>query len=75
MFKKTKEIIIAHWLIIIVAIVIGFIVVRPNIEAIYGIGASNFKGIYPILTDDEEYYFSRVHEALEGHRGMGKVFG
>ena len=74
MFKKTKEIIIAHWLIIIVAIIIGFIVVRPNIEAISGIGLSNFKGVYPILTDDEEYYFARVHEALEGHRGMGNVF-
>ena len=42
MFRKTKELIIAHWLIIIVAIIIGFIVVRPNIEAISGIGAGNF---------------------------------
>ena len=74
MFKKTKEIIALHWLIIIMAIIIGFIVVRPNLEAISGIGVDNFKGIYPILTDDEEYYFSRVHEALEGHRGMGNVF-
>jgi len=74
MFRKTKELIIAHWLIIIMAIIIGFIVVRPNLEAISGIGVDNFKGIYPILTDDEEYYFARVHEALEGHRGMGNVF-
>ena len=74
MFRKTKELIIAHWLIIIMAIIIGFIVVRPNLEAISGIGVDNFKGIYPILTDDEEYYFARVHEALEGHRGLGNVF-
>ena len=51
------------------AIIIGFVVIRPNLEAISGIGINNFKGIYPILTDDEEYYFARVHEALEGHRG------
>lgn len=74
MFRKIKELISIHWLIIIIAVIIGFIVVRPNIEAISGIGLDNFKGIYPILTDDEEYYFARVHEALEGHRGMGNVF-
>lgn len=74
MLKKIKELVILHWLIIIMAIVIGFIVIRPNLEAISGIGLSNFKGIYPILTDDEEYYFARVHEALEGHRGVGNVF-
>lgn len=74
MFKKTKELIIFHWLIIIVAVIVGFVVIRPNLEAISGIGLDNFKGIYPILTDDEEYYFARVHEALEGHRGMGNVF-
>ena len=74
MFKKTKEIIVLHWLIIIVAIIIGFIVVKPNLEAVSGIGFKEFKGIYPILTDDEEYYFSRTHEVLEGHRGLGNVF-
>lgn len=74
MLKKIKKLVILHWLIIIIAIIIGFIVIRPNLEAISGIGLDNFKGIYPILTDDEEYYFARVHEALEGHRGMGNVF-
>jgi len=74
MFKKTKEIIVIHWLIIVIAIVIGFIVIRPNLKAISEIGVGNFKGVYPILTDDEEYYFARVHEVLEGHRGMGNVF-
>ena len=74
MFRKIKELIIFHWLIIIVAVIIGFVVIRPNLEAISGVGVNTFKGIYPILTDDEEYYFARTHEALEGHRGMGNVF-
>lgn len=74
MLRKIKEIAVLHWLIIVVAIIIGFVVIRPNLEAISMIGFHNFKGIYPILTDDEEYYFSRTHEALEGHSGLGNVF-
>ena len=36
MFRKIKKLIIFHWLIIIVAIIIGFVVIRPNLEAISG---------------------------------------
>lgn len=56
------------------AFIIGFLVVRPNISAITEVGLDNFRGIYPILTDDEEYYFARTHEVLDGNQGLGNVF-
>lgn len=61
-------------LALILSVAVGFLVVMPTVFSITKIGWNNFQGIYPILTDDEEYYLTRTREVIDGHIGLGNVY-
>lgn len=70
LFAKIQQ----HWLVIVLASVIGFLVMLPIIRSIHNLGVSNFKGVYPILIDDEEHYLARTKDVIDGHPGLGNAY-
>lgn len=63
-----------HWPILILALAISFLVVRPTLFAIYQSGWKNFNGVYPIFNDDESHYLAMTKEVADGHSELGSVF-
>lgn len=74
MTRKIKTFFKSYAPIIILSLIIGFLVVKPTIFSIAKIGWTNFQGVYPIITDDEEYYLARTREVLDGHYGLGSAY-
>lgn len=68
-----KPLLKKHGFIFIFALLIGFLIVFPNIFAINRVG-SDFKGIFPALNDDEFHYLGMMREAYDGHYSLGNVF-
>jgi hypothetical protein len=63
-----------HWLAILLAVIIGFLVMLPTLRSIYNLGFNNFKGVYPLLVDDEEHYLARTKDIIDGHPGLGNAY-
>jgi len=63
-----------HWFILIPAILIGFLIALPTISSIFKIGLNNFKGIYPIFSDDEDYYLAYSQDVIDGHFQGGNIY-
>ena len=61
-----KKILYKHWPILIAAFIIGLLIILPSILSVAKIGLKDFKGVYPILVDDGEYYLARVKDLQEG---------
>ena len=47
--------------------------VAPTISAIWRI-SSDFKGIYPMFSNDEDQYLAMTREAYDGHYNFGNVY-
>lgn len=62
-----------HGFILIFALAIGFLAVYPTISAVMAIG-DDFKGIYPMLSNDEDQYLAMTREAYDGHYNFGSVY-
>lgn len=62
-----------HKFIFVAALIIGLLIVAPTISAIWKIG-SDFKGIYPMFSNDEDQYLSMTREAYDGHYNFGSVY-
>ena len=67
MFNKIILFIKYHWIIFILAFIIGFLIILPTISSINSIGLNNFKGVYPTLAEDEVHYLAMTEEVSEGH--------
>ena len=63
-----------HWPTLVLAIVVGLLVVQPTVSSILNIGMDNFKGVYPIFADDEEYYMARTKDVIDGHPTLGNAY-
>ena len=74
MKEKVKKILSKHWPALILALVVGLLVVQPTVSSILNIGVDNFKGVYPIFADDEEYYLARVKDVVDGHPTLGNAY-
>lgn len=77
MMKKIKILFIKirqHWIAIIFAFIIGFLAMLPILRSINNLGLSSFKGVYPILIDDEEHYLSRTKDIVDGHSKLGNAY-
>lgn len=62
-----------HGFIFIFAFAIGLLMVAPTISAIIKIGP-DFKGVYPMLSNDEDQYLAMTREAYDGHYNFGSVY-
>lgn len=58
---------------ILCAVLSGAIMVLPQILLPYSIGYE-YKGIAPLLLDDEDIYRARIHEVLEGNIGIASPY-
>ena len=63
-----------HWPAFILAILVGMTILLPTILSIEKLGKNNFKGIYPMLSDDEDHYLAEAREAYDGHLSMGNPY-
>ena len=62
-----------HKAVFILALVVGLLIVSPTITAIHTAGP-DFKGVYPMLSNDEDQYLSMTREAYDGHYNFGSVY-
>lgn len=62
-----------HGLALIFACTIGLLIIWPTFSAIRQIGP-DFKGIYPMLSNDEDQYLAMTREAYDGHYNFGSVY-
>lgn len=69
-----KKVISVHCLAIIFAFILGILMVLPTISSIGHVGFSNFKGIYPLLSDDEDHYLTMIREVSDGHIKMSNPY-
>ncbi len=56
-----------YWEAILLALAIGFVILLPTLLSIQKIGLSQFKGVYPVLSDDEDHYNTLTREVYDGH--------
>ncbi|MDD5031501.1 MAG: hypothetical protein PHR36_00435 [Patescibacteria group bacterium] len=68
--KKAK----IHWLGLLLAFIVGLLAVWPTLYSINKVGRENFKGIYPMFSNDEVHYLSQIKEVLDGHPELGNTF-
>lgn len=72
LFIFLKRIFQEHWRALAVAIVVGAVIVGPQIIFIERLGSA-YRGIYMLKTDAEPHYLSRMEAALKGN-GIGNPF-
>lgn len=63
-----------NFLAISISIILGLIVFWPNVLMFSGLERAEFKGIYPVISDDEIYYQGRVQEILQGNFTLGNIY-
>lgn len=63
-----------HWLAVVLAFIIGFLAMLPVLRSISNLGFNNFKGVYPLIIDDEEHYLARVKDVVDGYSGLGNAY-
>jgi hypothetical protein len=71
--KDLKKVIREHWPVLVVATIFGLAILLPTVLSISQAG-KDFKGIYPLLSDDESHYMTMVKEAYDGHPGMSNPY-
>lgn len=72
--NRITQIIKYHWLAFVLAFIVGLLIVWPTLYSISKIGGENFKGIYPMFSNDEVHYLSKIKEVLDGHPELGNTF-
>lgn len=72
--KKFFEIIKVHKYTVILAVILGLLSLYPAFASIYKNGLDNFRGVYPLTIDDEEYYMARAQEVVDGHPSSGNTY-
>jgi hypothetical protein len=59
-----------HWAAYLVAVAVGCICVAPSVLARISIGSAD-RGIPPMFLDNEDYYFARIHDVVNGNWLVG----
>jgi len=71
--KKIKQFIVNHYLAIILAIIVGFLMILPQVLFIFEMG-DDYAGVNILATDVEPNFLSRFQEISEGGWGFSDVF-
>ncbi|HEY4505505.1 MAG TPA: hypothetical protein VJG67_02345 [Candidatus Paceibacterota bacterium] len=69
-----KNLFLKHWQAVVLAGILGAIIILPTILSVQKLGPGNFKGIYPILSDDEDHYLAEIREVYDGHLAMSNPY-
>jgi hypothetical protein len=69
-----KDLLLKHWQAVILATIFGVIIVLPTILSIEKFGPGNFKGVYPVISDDEEHYLAEIREVYDGHFSISNPY-
>ncbi|MFH1393066.1 MAG: hypothetical protein ABIG73_01635 [Patescibacteria group bacterium] len=67
------EIIKKHKTAVILSIILGFLMVLPFFYFQAKLGSS-FKGILPEIVNDENFYYARVKDVVDGHPFLGNAY-
>ncbi|MDP2638737.1 MAG: hypothetical protein Q8P06_01035 [Candidatus Azambacteria bacterium] len=62
-----------HWLAIIVALILGALMVLPFLYFQTKL-RNNFKGIFPTIVNDENFYYARVNDVIDGHSFLSNAY-
>lgn len=68
-----RKIIREYWIPIIFAILYGVLLMMPFIWFRIQLG-SEFKGVYPWITDNEYFYVARIQEVIDGHSLISNAY-
>ncbi len=72
--RVAQQITHTHILILLGALCTALLIVSPHIRAWNLIGSENFRGVYPIFSDDEITYQARIKEVVEGNLALGNPY-
>jgi hypothetical protein len=72
--NKIIKTVSSHKAVIISALFIVFLINLPMITSFHNYGTKNFKGIYPMFSDDEDYYWAKVREVYDGHQTLSNIY-
>ncbi len=67
------EIIKKHKTAVILSIIFGFLMVLPFFYFQAKLG-NNFKGILPEIVNDENFYYTRIKDVIDGHLFLGNAY-
>lgn len=70
MFSHLKT----HWHAVLLAVLVGIIIILPTLLSIGELGPGGFKGIYPLLNDDEDYYMALTRDVYDGHYNLSNPY-
>lgn len=71
--KKIKTLIKKHYSAIILTLLLGALMVLPFFYFQINLG-NNFKGILPAVVNDEDFYYARVKDVLDGHPFLSNAY-
>lgn len=60
----------AHWIAIAFAVFVGLVSIAPSALAIRELG-NDYRGVFPMFLDNEDYYYARVGDILTGNVLVG----
>ncbi len=62
-----------HWAAIVVSLIFGILMVLPFFYFQAKLG-NNFKGILPEIVNDENFYYARVKDIVDGYSTLGNAY-
>ncbi len=68
-----KEKILKHKTAVILALVLSFLMIWPQLHFMVSSG-KDFRGIVPSFVDDEDFYNARVKDVIDGHPMIGNAY-
>ncbi len=62
-----------HWPVIVPALILGVLMVLPIFYFEIKLG-KDYKGILPEIVDDENFYYARIKDIVDGHPFLGNAY-
>lgn len=62
-----------HWAAVAVSLIFGILMVLPFLYFQIKLG-ENFKGILPEIVNDENFYYARIKDVMDGHQLLGNAY-
>jgi hypothetical protein len=72
--RRFKEFFSKYKWPILLGVITGFLLLIPTLYSVYRAGPSGFKGVFPLVIDDEEYYLARTQDVVDGHANLGSTY-
>ena len=62
-----------HWGAVILAVIFGALMILPFIYFQIKLG-SDFRGIFPEIVNDSNFYYARIKDVIDGHPFLGNAY-